>query len=208
MEWCDKTLAEVNVSLWNIHELRLTPNSKEWEELSFDPFPNNSKYAYFLEASDFAWVRPNPLIQMMVETNDVLHTFGPLAFIMDVPKTNPSLDHTHAHHKHGRISMGYNLAMTVIKCSEKQLYDYEVKAKMELIEFCTPEGTPTDRFEHPRPPYARTTICQRVHFNDDQIFHMAVMVCKGPETGISASSSHMTLMIPSTMLSTILPNTP
>jgi aerobic-type carbon monoxide dehydrogenase small subunit (CoxS/CutS family) len=93
------------------------------------------------------------------------------------------MDHTMAHHKHGRISMGYNIATTVLECSEVQLFDYEVKVKMEAVQL------PSGKLTRPKPPYARTTLrkeLQCIRFNDDQIFHTAVMVCKGPETGISS----------------------
>jgi hypothetical protein len=50
---------------------------------------------------------------------------------MDVLSPNPSVERTHAHHKHGQISMGYNLATTIIERSEVQMYNYEVKVKMK-----------------------------------------------------------------------------
>jgi hypothetical protein len=165
-----------------IRELKLPDNKEEREQLSFDPFPRSSKFAYFLEASDAAWARIEPLINMMIETNDIYYAFGPSAFIMDVPGNTPNMDKTRAHHKHGRISMGYNIATTVIECSEVQLFDYEVKVKMEPVTLHSGE------IVQPKPPYARTTIrkeLQRIRFNDKQLFHTAVMVCKGPETGIS-----------------------
>jgi hypothetical protein len=125
---------------------------------------------------------------MMVDTNDIQHAFGPAAFIMDVPGLNPSMERTRAHQKHGRISMGYNIATTVIKCSEVQLFDYDVKVKMDPVEVLDEDGEPTGKVETPRPPYARTNIrkeLQRIRLNGEQIFHTAVMICKGPETGFS-----------------------
>jgi hypothetical protein len=89
---------------------------------------------------------------MMVDTNDIYHTLGLSAFVMNVPGATPSMEHTRAHHKHGRISMGYNIAPTVLECSEVQLFDYEVKVKMEQIQL------PPGELTCPRPPYARTTI--------------------------------------------------
>jgi hypothetical protein len=118
---------------------------------------------------------------MVVDTNELSRAFGPSAFIMDVPGNVVNMDRTRAHHKHGRISMGYNIATTIVECGEVQLYDYEVKVKMETIE--THSGP-----VRPKPPYAKTTLrkeLQRIRFNDSQIFHTAVMVCRGPETGIS-----------------------
>lgn len=72
-----------------------------------------------------------PLLGMLIDTNNISPSFGPAAFIMDVPGTNPSIDRVCAHHIHGRTSMGDNLAMTMLKCSKVQLCDYEVKVKME-----------------------------------------------------------------------------
>jgi hypothetical protein len=118
MEWYDNPLPEVHVTLWNIRELRLPNNATEHEELSFNPFPRTSQFAFFIETCNFAWAQLEPLLQMMIDTNDLQHTFGPAAFIMDVPVLNPSIERTQAHHTHGRISMGYNLATTMIERSE------------------------------------------------------------------------------------------
>jgi hypothetical protein len=95
---------------------------------------------------------------MMTETNDITYAFGPSAFIMDVPPSNPSIERVRAHHKHGRISMGYNIATTVLECSEVQLFDHEVKVKMKPVEVLDADGQPTGKQEGQRPPYARTTI--------------------------------------------------
>lgn len=78
--------------------------------------------------------------------------------------------------------MGYNIATTVLEYSKVQLFDYEVKVKMEAVQL------PSGELTRLKPPYVCTTLrkeLQRIRFNDDQIFHTAVMVCKGPETGIS-----------------------
>ena len=181
LEWYNAPLPEVNVTTRTIRELKLPDNKDEIDQLSFDPFPRSSKFAFFLEASNAAWSRLDPLLTIVVDTNDLTSAFGPSAFIMDVPGNSVKMDRTHAHHKHGRISMGYNIATTIVECGEVQLYDYEVKVKMEPLE--TPSG-----ILRPKPPYAKTTLrkeLQRIWFNNDQIFHTAVMVCRGPDTGIS-----------------------
>jgi hypothetical protein len=85
--------------------------------------------------------------------------------------------------------MGYNIATTIIECSEVQLFDYEVKVRMESVEILDKEGVGTGQYETPKAPYARTTIrkeIQRIRFNGDQIFHTAVMIGRGPETGMSS----------------------
>jgi hypothetical protein len=182
LEWYDKPLPEVNVTTRTIRELKLPDNKEERAQLSFDTFPRSSKFAYFLEASNAAWARLDPLLLMMVDTNDLTQAFGPSAFIRDVPGNTITMDRTCAHHRHGRISMGYNIATTIVECGEVQLYDYEVKVKMK------PVTAPTGEVLYPKPPYAKTTLrkeLQRIRFNNDQIFHTAVMTCRGPETGIS-----------------------
>jgi hypothetical protein len=85
--------------------------------------------------------------------------------------------------------MGYNVATTIIDCAEVQLYDYEVKVRMEPVEELDESGKGTGKTIIPKPPYARTTLrkeLQRIRFNGDQIFHTAVMIGKGPETGMSS----------------------
>jgi hypothetical protein len=42
LEWYDKPLPAVHVTIRNIRELKLPNNPKEREELSFDPFPHSS----------------------------------------------------------------------------------------------------------------------------------------------------------------------
>jgi hypothetical protein len=182
LEGYDKPLPALNVTIQSISELKLPDNREEQEQLSFDPFPRSSRFAYFLEASDASWARLEPLLNMMIDTNDIYNTFGLSAIVMDTPGSQVSIDRTRAHHQHGRIRMGYNIATTVIECREVQLYDYEVKVNME------PLTLPSGEKITPKPPYACTTIrneLQRIQFNGSQIFHTVVMVCKGPETGIS-----------------------
>jgi hypothetical protein len=189
LEWYDTPLPDINVSIRTIRELRLPNDPKEREQLSFDPFPRASKFAYFLEASDAAWIRLEPLLQTMIDTNDLMSTFGPSACIMEVPEANPNIDRVRAHHKHGRISMGYNLATTIIECCEVQLYDYEVKVRMEPVEVTDEAGKGTGQYEIPKPPYSCTTLrkeLQRICFNGQQVFHTAFMIGKGPETGMSS----------------------
>ena len=84
--------------------------------------------------------------------------------------------------------MGYNIATTVLDCNEVQLFDYDVKVKTESVKVVDENGKPTGNWETPRPPYATTNLrkeLQRIRINGEQIFHTAVMVCKGPEAGFS-----------------------
>ena len=84
--------------------------------------------------------------------------------------------------------MGYNVATTIIECNEVQIYDYEVKVVMEEVDEIDERGKPTGNKTHPKPPYSKMTLrnkLQRIRFDNDQIFHTAIMICKGPETGIS-----------------------
>ena len=59
---------------------------------------------------------------------------------------------------------------------------------MEPVKIVTADGIRSGKFEVLHPPYACTTIrkeLQCIHFNKDQIFHMAIMISKGPEMGMS-----------------------
>ena len=120
LEWYDKPLPAVHVTIRNICDHKLPNNPKEREELSFDPFPRSSKFVYFIEASDVAWIWLEPLIIMMIETHDITYAFGPSAFIMDLPPPTPSIEHVRAHHKHGCISMditSQQQSSSVVKCN-------------------------------------------------------------------------------------------
>ncbi len=122
----------------------------------------------------------------MVETNWICQTFGPSAHIMDVPEGKPTIGRVRSHHRFGRISMGYNLATTILECNEVQLYDYEVQVAMEEIEEVAPNGT--KHVIRPKPPYAKTTLhkeLQRIRLNGEQVIHTAVMMGTGSEIGLS-----------------------
>jgi hypothetical protein len=130
INWYDEQLPAFTVSVRPIRPPKLPSDKKEHKRLSFDPFPWDSKMAYFLEASDDAWTRIKPLLKYMMNMSSLCHAFGPAACVVATPSLNPNIDCVRAHHKHGRISMGYNLATTIIECSEVQLYEYDVKVVM------------------------------------------------------------------------------
>ena len=107
---------------------------------------------------------------------------------MDAPNNYPSLDKVRAYHKHGRISIGYNLATTVLECNDVQIYDYDVKVAMEETEEMDEAGIPTGKKLKPKPPYAKTNLhkeLQQIRINGEPLFHTAVMTCKGPDSGTS-----------------------
>ena len=188
LEWYDLPLPEFHMTIRSIRSLKLPDDPAEKKRLTFDTFSWGSKLAYFLEADNSAWTHLEPLLQLIVDSNTLSKAFGPSAFIMDVPDTNPKIGKVRTHHEYGRISMGYNVATTIIECNEVQIYDYEVKVVMEEVDELDRNGNPTGLKRRPKPPYSKTTLrkeLQRIRFNDDQIFHTAIMVCKGPETGIS-----------------------
>lgn len=57
---------------------------------------------------------------------------------------------------------------------------------MEEVEEVGPDVTTTQ--VQPKPPYAKTALrkeLQRIGMNGNQIFHTAIMTCKGPDTGMS-----------------------
>ena len=62
----------------------------------------------------------------MSDTNDLFQAISPSVFVMNVPKSNLSIEQVQAHHTHDHISTGYNIATTSVECSEVQLYDYKV----------------------------------------------------------------------------------
>ena len=186
IELYDEPLPELNVTLKGIRPLKLPSDGEERARLTFDTFPWESKLAYHLEASDSAWYRIEPLLDLLVETNILSATFGPSACIMNVPGTKTSIERTRSHHRIGRISMGYNLKTTILECNDVQLFDYDVKVAMEPIEETTTDGK-TTRIK-PKPPYAQTNLrkeLQRVRIDGQQLFHTAVMTCQGPDAGTS-----------------------
>ena len=87
---------------------------------------------------------------MLSDTNNLFQAFGTSVFVMDAPESNPSKEHVHAHHTHGQISMGYNIAMTIIECSEMHLYGYKVCVKMEPTEILDHNGQGTGCYECPK----------------------------------------------------------
>ena len=186
IELYDEPLPELNVTLKGIRPLKLPSDGEDRARLTFDTFPWESKLAYHLEASDSAWYRIEPLLDLLVETNILSATFGPSACIMNVPGTKTSIERTRSHHRIGRISMGYNLKTTILECNDVQLFDYDVKVAMEPIEETTTDGK-TTRIK-PKPPYAQTNLrkeLQRVRIDGQQLFHTAVMTCQGPDAGTS-----------------------
>ncbi len=186
IELYDEPLPELNVTLKGIRPLKLPSDGEERSRLTFDTFPWECKLAYHLEASDSAWYRIKPLLDLLVETNILSATFGPSACIMNVPGTKTSIEQTRLHHRRGRISMGYNLKTTILECNDVQLFDYDGKVVMEPIEGTSTNGTATTI--KPKPPYAQTNLrkeLQNVCINGEQLFHTAVMTCKGPDVGMS-----------------------
>ena len=91
MDLYDEPLPELIVSLKGIRPLKLPKDEEEKSRLTFDTFPWESKMAYYLEASDSAWYRLAPLVDLLVETNTLSNTFGPSAYIMDVPAQNQKI---------------------------------------------------------------------------------------------------------------------
>ena len=188
LEWYDKPLPQFHITTRGLRSLKLPDDPKEKKRLTFDTFPWGSKLAYFIEADNSAWTRIEPLLQLIVDANILSKHFGPSAFIMDVPDNNPKIGKVRAHHEYGRIHMGYNVATTIIECNEVQMYDYEVKVVMEEVDEIDETGQPTGNKTRPKPPYSKTTLrneLQRIRFDNDQIFHTAIMICKGPESGLS-----------------------
>ena len=188
IELYDMPLPDMIITLRGLRSLRLPKHEEERADLSFDPFPWDSRMVYHIEADDMAWQRLAPLFDYLIETNIIAHTFGPAAYLLDAPGANLSLDKVRAYHKHGRISIGYNLATTVIECNDVQIYDYDVKVAMEETDELDDKGIPTGLKITPKPPYAKTNLrreLQRIRINGELLFHTAVVTCQGPDTGTS-----------------------
>jgi hypothetical protein len=188
IDWYDTPLPDMTVTLRSLRSLRIPKEEEDRKSLSFEPFPWDSRLVFHIEADDVAWQRLEPLLDYLVETNILAHTFGPAAYLLDAPGPNQSLDKIRAYHKHGRISIGYNLATTVIECSDVQTYDYDVKVAMEEVYKVDADGNPTTEKFQPKPPYAKTNLrreLQRIRMNGETLFHTAVMTGQGPDTGTS-----------------------
>ena len=189
VEWYDMPLPDMIIALRGLRSLRLPKNEEQRESLSFDPFPWDSRLIYHIEADDIAWQQLAPLFDYLIDTNIIAHTFGLAAYLLDAPWANLSLDKVHAYHKHGCISIGYNLATTVIECNDcndVQIYNYDVKVAMEETDELDQEGNPTGNRIKPKPPYARTNLrheLQWIWINGELLFHTAVVTCQGPDTG-------------------------
>ena len=75
---------------------------------------------------------------------------------MDLPEQKPSIDQICSHHQIGHISMGYNLATTILECNDEQLFDYDVKVAMEPMEETSAHRAVLN--VKPKPPYATTNL--------------------------------------------------
>ncbi len=188
LDWYDTPLPDMTVTLRGLRPLRLPKEVEDRKSLAFDPFPWDSRLVFHIEADDTAWQRLEPLLDYLVETNILAHTFGPAAYLLDAPGPKQSLDKVRAYHKHGRISIGYNLATTIIECSDVQTFDYDVKVTMEEVYKVDDDGNPTQEKIVPKPPYAKTNLrreLQQIRMNGETLFHTAVMTGHGPDTGTS-----------------------
>jgi hypothetical protein len=188
VDWYDTPLPDMTITLRGLRPLRLPKEEEERKTLTFEPFPWDSRLVYHIEADDTAWQRLEPLLDYLIDTNILAHTFGPAAYLLDAPNNYPSLDKVRAYHKHGRISIGYNLATTVLECNDVQIYDYDVKVAMEETDELNEDGIPTGTKIKPKPPYAKTNLrkeLQQIRINGEPLFHTAVMTCRGPDSGTS-----------------------
>ena len=188
VDWYDVPLPDMTISLQGLRPLRLPKSEDQRETLSFDPFPWDSRLVYHIEADDISWQRLAPLFDYLIDTNIIAHTFGPAAYLLDAPGINMSLDKVRAYQKHGRISIGYNLATTIIECNDVQIYDYDVKVAMTETEELDHEGNLTGKTIKRKPPYAKTNLrreLQRIRLNGEPLFHTAVVTCNGPDSGTS-----------------------
>ena len=69
----------MNITLQGLRPLRLPKEEEERKTLTFESFPWDSRLVYHIEADDIAWQRLEPLLDYLVDTNILAHTFGPAA---------------------------------------------------------------------------------------------------------------------------------
>jgi hypothetical protein len=128
----------------------------ERAELGFNSYPHNTQFAYYLEASNDPWAELDPLIDEMVDSNQICKAFGLNAFFihnLDGVR-NISIDAAWEFHSVARKHMG----TTSFSCAHVNLWDHLVCVKMAEQEVLDSSGNPTGQFATPVAPYKCTTL--------------------------------------------------
>lgn len=179
-DYYDLVLPPIHVYLKKLRELSVPDDERE--HLTFTTFAAHCQFVFHIEASDEAWTRLEPLLDIFVRGNGILRVFGPTAHLMAIPTAGKvSISEARIYQSKGRIGMAYNAATAVYDCSEVMNFDLEVKVKMA-------ERTENGQTTVPPPPYKRTTLrkeLSNITFNGQRIFHSAIKTMSGPDTGIS-----------------------
>ena len=187
-EWYDRSIPEFHIYTRRMRPQRGIPEA-ERAELAFDPYPPNTQFAYYIEASNEAWVELDPLIDECVDSNYICKAFGPHAFFVRNPDgVKISVDAAREFHTAARKHMGTQLLTTPFSCGHVNFWEHPVRVKMAEQEVFDSSGKPTGRFATPVAPYKRTSLrneLQDITINGTQVFHTAIVTEKGPETGYS-----------------------
>lgn len=176
-EWYNEPLPDLVVTLWGIRPIWLPQVAEERAQLSFNPFPWESKLAFHFEASDSALYQLDPVLNLLVETNTIFHTFGPSAYIMEIPGAKPALKELGDTIRLAALAWATILLPQSLNAVTFNFLTMTPKWLWSLVSLNLPKN-----------PYANTNLrkeLQLVRFNNGQLFHTAVMTCKGPDTGMS-----------------------
>jgi hypothetical protein len=188
-EWYDQPIPDFHVYTRKMRPQRGLPEN-ERAELGFDPYPPNTQFAYYLEASTETWAETDPLVEEMVDSNEICKALGPNAFFIRNPDglRSLSVDGAREFHSAARKHMGTQLLTTAYSCAHVNVWDHPVRVKMAEQEVIDSSGNPTGKFATPVAPYKCTTLrneLQDITINGVQVFHTAIVNEKGPEAGYS-----------------------
>lgn len=113
-EWYDRSVPEFHVYLCKMRPQHGIPDT-ERAKLGFDSYPHNTQFAYYLEASNDSWAELDPLIDEMVDSNQICKAFGPNAFFIHNLDgvQNISIDAAWEFHSAARKHMGTQILTTL-----------------------------------------------------------------------------------------------
>ena len=84
--------------------------------------------------------------------------------------------------------MGYQATSVIVECPYVQNWCLKVKLKMAQVDETTADGTPTGNKTRLKPPHKPTNLLhelQKIQYDDEVVFHMAVVREEGLDIGIS-----------------------
>ena len=191
-EYYDLELPKIHVTSCRLRELSLPDDERA--RLTFANFAAHCQLVFHIEASEEAWIRIEPLIDIFVRGKGIHRVFGPRAHLMTIPTGRPNISEARIYQAKGRIGMGYNAATTVYDCADVLNYNVEVKVNMQDIPIL--EDSVVQNIHTHEPPYKRTTLCKeltRITLNGMRVFHVAIITTSGADAGIWDVTSSGTL---------------